>query len=61
MRHKTPPPAQDNNSIVFAHLLGILSKNDDDCGENDGKKRNLRSFKLNCVYLDSLNFLELNS
>ena len=37
-------------------LLGTLSKDDDDGGsENDGKKINLRSFKLNRVYLDPLN------
>ena len=37
-------------------LLGTLSKDDDDSGsENDGKKMNLRSFKLNRVYLDPLN------
>ena len=31
------------------------SKDDNDNGENDGKKMNLRSFKLNRVYLDPLN------
>ena len=38
-------------------LLGTLSKDDDDGGgsENVGKKMNLRSFKLNRVYLDPLN------
>ena len=36
-------------------LLGTLSKDDDDGSENDGKKMNLRSFKLNRVYLDPLN------
>ena len=36
-------------------LLGTLSKDDDDASENDGKKMNLRSFKLNRVYLDPLN------
>ena len=34
--------------------IGTLSK-DDDSSENDGKKMNLRSFKLNRVYLDLLN------
>ena len=38
-------------------LLGTLSKDDDDGSgsENVGKKMNLRSFKLNRVYLDPLN------
>ena len=36
-------------------LLGTLSKDDDDGSENVGKKINLRSFKLNQVYLDPLN------
>ena len=36
-------------------LLGTLNKDDDDGSENDGKKMNLRSFKLNRVYLDPLN------
>ena len=35
--------------------LGTLSKDDDDFSENGGKKINLRSFKLNRVYLDPLN------
>ena len=36
--------------------LGTLSKEDDDGSENVGKKKmNLRSFKLNRVYLDPLN------
>ena len=30
-------------------------KDDDNAGENVGKKMNLRSFKLNRVYLDPLN------
>ena len=34
-------------------LLGTLSK-DDDGSENVGKKMNLRSYKLNRVYLDPL-------
>ena len=45
--------------------LGTLSKDDDDGSENVAKKMNLRSFKLNLVYLPPLNtsilFLELNS
>ena len=36
-------------------IIGTLSKDDDDGTENVGKKMNLRSFKLNRVYLDSLN------
>ena len=35
--------------------LGTLSKDDDDGIENVAKKMNLRSFKLNRVYLDLLN------
>ena len=35
-------------------LLGTLSKDDDDGSKNAGKKMNLRSFKLNRVYLDPL-------
>ena len=35
--------------------LGTLSKDDDDSSENVGKKMNLHSFKLNCVYLELLN------
>ena len=34
--------------------LGTLSKVDDHGGENVGKKMNLRSFKLNRLYLDPL-------
>ena len=36
-------------------ILGTLSKDDDDGSENVGKKMNLRSFKLNRVYLEPLN------
>ena len=35
--------------------IGTLSNDDDDVSENVGKKMNLRSFKLNRVYLDPLN------
>ena len=35
--------------------VGTLSKDDDKGSENAGKKMNLRSFKLNRVYLDPLN------
>ena len=35
--------------------VGTLSKDDDDRSENDVKKMNLCSFKLNHVYLDPLN------
>ena len=34
---------------------GTLSNDDDDGSENVVKKTNLRSFKLNRVYLDPLN------
>ena len=34
---------------------GTLSNDDDDGSENFAKKTNLRSFKLNRVYLDPLN------
>ena len=36
-------------------ILGTLSNDDDDGSENVAKKMNLRSFKLNRVYLDPLN------
>ena len=36
-------------------LLGTLSNDNDDGNENVAKKGNLRSFKLNHVYLDPLN------
>ena len=36
-------------------LSGTLSKDDDDGSENVGKEMNLRSFKVNRVYLDPLN------
>ena len=36
-------------------VLGTLTKGNDDGSENVGKKMNLRSFKLNRVYLDPLN------
>ena len=39
--------------MVMFRREGTLS-NDDDGSENDGKKMNLRSFKLNRVYLDPL-------
>ena len=35
-------------------ILGTLSKDNDDGSEHVGKKVNLRSFKLNRVYLDAL-------
>ena len=37
-----------------AKRIETLSKDDDDGNENNGKKMNLRSFKLNRVYLDPL-------
>ena len=42
-------------TVGVCSTLGTLSKDDDDGSENDGKKINLRSFKLNRVCLDSLN------
>ena len=39
----------------FPETLGTLSKDDDDGSENVVKKMNLRSFKLNRVYLDPPN------
>ena len=47
--------AEKNEYICRPALLGTLSKDDDDGIENIGKKMNLRSFKLNRVYLDPLN------
>ena len=41
--------------VVVALTLGTLSNDDDDGSENVAKKTNLRSFKLNRVYLDPLN------
>ena len=42
--------------LISVQTLGTLSKDDGDGGsENVGKKMNLRSFKLNRVYLDPLN------
>ena len=35
--------------------VGTISNDDDDCSENVAKKMNLRSFKLDRVYLDPLN------
>ena len=36
-------------------IVGTLSKDHNDGSENVGKKMNLRSFKLDRVYLDPLN------
>ena len=36
-------------------LVGTLSNDNDDDSENVGKKMNLRSFKLNRVFLDPPN------
>ena len=42
--------------LISVQTLGTLSKDDGDAGsENVGKEMNLRSFKLNRVYLDPLN------
>ena len=47
----------DYSSFVrsLTHSLGTFSKDDDDGSENVAKKMNLRSFKLNGVYLNPLN------
>ena len=42
-------------SRVVSRPNRTLSKDDDDGSENVVKKMNLRSFKLNRVYLDPLN------
>ena len=41
--------------VTVITVLGTLSKDDDDGSENVVKKMNLRSFKLNRVYLIPLN------
>ena len=43
------------SSETQGQIIGTLSKDDDDGSENVAKKMNLRSFKLNRVYLDPLN------
>ena len=40
---------------LSATIIGTLSNDEDDDSENVPKKMNLRSFKLNRVYLDPLN------
>ena len=42
-------------AVVERCSLGTLSKDDDKSSENVAKEMNLRSFKLNRVYLDPLN------
>ena len=41
--------------MMMAMMIATLSNDDDDGSENVAKKMNLRSFKLNRVYLDPLN------
>ena len=41
--------------MPLLETVGTLSKDDDNGSENDVKKMNLRSFRLNHVYLDPLN------
>ena len=41
--------------VMIVQLLGTLRKDKDEGSENVSKKMNLRSFKLNRVYLDPLN------
>ena len=43
------------NLFPLSATIGKLSNDEDDCNENVPKKMNLRSFKLNRVYLDPLN------
>ena len=40
---------------LSATIIWTLSNDEDDGSENVSKKMNLRSFKLNRVYLDPLN------
>ena len=42
-------------AVVERWSLGTLSNDDDNGSENVAKEMNLRSFKLNRVYLESLN------
>ena len=46
----------DYSSFVrsLTHSLGTFSEDDDDGSENVAKEMNLRSFKLNGVYLNPL-------
>ena len=46
---------QKKVTVVERCSLGTLSKDDDKSSENVAKEMNLRSFKLNRVYLDPLN------
>ena len=45
----------DSRQVVFAARFGTLSRDDDDGSEDVAKKMDLRSFKLNRVFLDPLN------
>ena len=48
--------SKESSASRLVKITGTLSKDDDDGGsENVVKKMNLRSFKLNRVYLDPLN------
>ena len=44
-----------SQKVSDSKVIGTLSNDDDDGSENVAKKMNLRSFKLNDVYLDPLN------
>ena len=44
---------------MWPQILGTLSNDDDNGSENVAKKMNLRSFKLNRVYLDPLDMSNL--
>ena len=47
--------SKESSASRLVKITGTLSKDDDDGSENVVKKMNLRSFKLNRVYLDPLN------
>ena len=46
---------EEGSVVCRDETKGTLSKDDDDGSENVAKKMDLRSFKLNRVYLDPLN------
>ena len=56
-RAPASPVSRLSGLQLHAWSSGTLSKDNDDGSENDGKKLNLRSFKLNRVCLDLLFFL----
>ena len=48
-------PGTKKGAVVEGCSLGTLSNDDDNGSKNVAKEMNLRSFKLNRVYLDPLN------